>query len=61
MLNMSILLFMFTDLVPNPDTKYMVGWIYIGAIALLVLVNFVAIPASYSVLDCQRGIQALKD
>jgi len=41
-LNMSILLFMFTDLVPNPDTKYMVGWIYIGAIALLVLVNFVA-------------------
>lgn len=33
---------MFTDLVPDPDTKYMVGWIYIGAIALLVLVNFVA-------------------
>jgi|Laugresu1bdmlbsd_1035121.scaffolds.fasta_scaffold181988_1 hypothetical protein len=36
------MLFLFTDMISNSDTKYLIGWIYIGAIALLVLVNFVA-------------------
>ena len=43
MLNLSIMLFLFTDMISNPDTKYLIGWFYIGMIALLVLVNFVAI------------------
>jgi Na+/melibiose symporter-like transporter len=41
-LNLSIVLFLFTDMISNPDTKYLIGWFYIGMIALLVLVNFVA-------------------
>ena len=47
-LNLSIILYLFTDMVPNPDTKYLIGWIYIGTIGLVVVVNFSAMLLSLS-------------
>lgn len=38
-LNLSILLFLFTDFVLDPKTRYLTGWLYIGMVGLMITVN----------------------
>ena len=34
---------LFTDLVPGPEAKYIIGWFFVGLTALLVLANLIVV------------------
>ena len=38
-LNLSYVLFVFSDYAPNPEVKYMFGWGYNGLLALMIGLN----------------------
>jgi len=33
------LAFLFTDLVPDPEDQYLIGWLYDGTVGLMVVIN----------------------
>lgn len=50
-------MFLFSDFVPDPELRYQFGWVYLGLLAFLFLVNFIVI--GYKVFLAVRRFREL--